>query len=294
MTGKESKYDCLIVDDEEALSKSTCEYFNLFGIVTAWAPSAVSCLEFLRENEPSLIMLDINLGGSSGFDFMREELKRARENERKAAQSKKELVASLSHDIKTPVASIKAVAELMIAKSPDSAGQLEIITAKADQIDLLITDMFHATLEELEQLKVDPRELPSTVLYELLQGADYERKIGPFKVPECLITADKARLQQVLDNIVSNSYKYAGTEISVKAFFEDCFLAVEIADVGPGVAPDELPLVFEKFYRGTNASHKSGVGLGLYIAKHLLNKMGGDIQCRQKAVGFTVKILLAM
>ena len=65
-------YDCLIVDDEVALSKSTCEYFNMFGVKTAWAPDAESCRDFLKGNEASLILLDINLGSSSGFDLCKE------------------------------------------------------------------------------------------------------------------------------------------------------------------------------------------------------------------------------
>ena len=63
------KYNCLIVDDEEALSQSTCEYFNMFDVKTAWVANAVSCLNFLRDNETDLILLDINLGNSSGFDL---------------------------------------------------------------------------------------------------------------------------------------------------------------------------------------------------------------------------------
>lgn len=62
-------YDCLIVDDEEALAQSTCEYFNLFGVQTAWAADAKSCLAFLQENDTDLILLDINLGSSSGFEL---------------------------------------------------------------------------------------------------------------------------------------------------------------------------------------------------------------------------------
>jgi len=63
------KYDCLIVDDEDLLSDSTCEYFNTFGVKTAWVPGAAGCMAFLRDNETDLILLDINLGGSSGFDL---------------------------------------------------------------------------------------------------------------------------------------------------------------------------------------------------------------------------------
>ncbi|WP_042169573.1 response regulator transcription factor [Paenibacillus gorillae] len=63
------KYDCLIVDDEEVLSQSTCEYFNLFGVNTAWVADSTACMNFFRENSAEVILLDINLGSSSGFDL---------------------------------------------------------------------------------------------------------------------------------------------------------------------------------------------------------------------------------
>ena len=63
------KYDCLIVDDEQALSLSTCEYFNMFDVKTAWVESKVACLDFLRDHETDLILLDINLGDESGFEL---------------------------------------------------------------------------------------------------------------------------------------------------------------------------------------------------------------------------------
>lgn len=65
------KYDCLIVDDEEALSESTCKYFNMFDVKTAWVADEKSCLNFFREHQADLILLDINLGDSSGFDLCR-------------------------------------------------------------------------------------------------------------------------------------------------------------------------------------------------------------------------------
>jgi len=63
------KYDCLIVDDEVALSESTCEYFNMFDVKTAWVADQQACLDFFLENEANLILLDINLGDESGFDL---------------------------------------------------------------------------------------------------------------------------------------------------------------------------------------------------------------------------------
>lgn len=65
------RYDCLIVDDEVMLSTNTCEYFNMFGVKTAWVADEAACLDFLRENQADLILLDINLGNSSGFDLCR-------------------------------------------------------------------------------------------------------------------------------------------------------------------------------------------------------------------------------
>lgn len=64
-----SKYDCLIVDDEKALSQSTCEYFNMFGVKTFWAADEKACFDFLAQNKTDLILLDINLGQSSGFEI---------------------------------------------------------------------------------------------------------------------------------------------------------------------------------------------------------------------------------
>lgn len=227
---------------------------------------------------------------TESFDLMRVQLAAARENERLANESKKELVASLSHDIKTPIASIKAVSELMIAKGSQSA-ELHTIISKADQVDLLITNMFHATMEELSQLKVEPKEIESTVLYEVVQNADYNKKVKPFTIPECIVSADRMRLQQVFDNIINNSYKYAGTEIEITAGFEGSYLAVEVKDFGCGVLDEELPLLFEKFFRAGNANDKSGSGLGLFISKYFMNQMHGDIECDNRN-GFTVYVFI--
>lgn len=234
---------------------------------------------------------------TESFDLMREELAKARENERKANQSKKELVASLSHDIKTPVASIKAVSEIMIVKTirEEDKRQLEIINAKADQINTLISNMFTATLEELQELKVRVTEESSQELYDLIQSADYNASVTMNAIPECIILIDKLRLLQVIDNIISNSYKYAGTSISFTAKLNGAYLELAFKDYGPGVSEDEIPLLFNKYYRAENSAGKSGTGLGLYISKYLMNKMSGDISCMNAEDGFTIilKLMLA-
>lgn len=245
------------------------------------------------------IPLEMDKGNKFGaftesFDLMREELAKARESERKANQSKRELVASLSHDIKTPVASIKAVSEVMSVKTGDAEilRQLEIINTKADQIDFLITNMFNATLEELEELSVINTELQTTELYDIIKSSDYNNKVSISKISECIVLADKLRLTQVIDNIISNSYKYADTSISVTSRIKGKTLELEFNDFGHGVSEEELPLLFNKFYRAGNAEGKSGSGLGLYISKYLMSKMSGDIDCRNTEDGFTVILYL--
>ena len=213
---------------------------------------------------------------SESFDLMREQLAVARENERLANVRKKELVASLSHDIKTPTASIKVIAELYAVKH----GQPQEMTAiidKVDQIDLLITNMFSATLEELEQLKVAMQEVPTTALVAMIHDADYAYRVRKFELPDCVLTIDPLRLRQIIDNIIGNAYKYAETEVEVSAWIEDDDKAyiLRIRDFGLGVAKEELGLLCEKFYRAENAQHKNGTGLGLYLSSYFMSEMGG-------------------
>lgn len=237
-----------------------------------------------------------NLFGAftESFDLMRDELYKARENEREAERSKKELVASLSHDIKTPVASIKSATELMLFTTDDEEyrEQLEGINAKAEQINSLITDIFHSALEELQALSVSVIEILSVSILNLIQYADYEKRVKPFELPDCLVSADPVRLQQVFDNIIGNSYKYAGTDIDIHAYFEEQFLVIEFIDCGTGVREDELPLLTNKFYRGKNAAVKNGYGLGLYICKYLMEQMSGGLQCENRSDGFCVRLML--
>lgn len=238
-----------------------------------------------------------NLFGAftESFDLMREELRVAKENEFLANQSKKELVASLSHDIKTPVASIQSAMDLMLLKA-DAKDQkrIQAVMGKCDQINALITDMFHATLEELQVLRVEAVETSSEVLHELIGQADYEDRIPNFKVSSCLILADPTRLQQVFDNIISNSYKYAGTDIFVESTLEQDFLVIQMRDFGAGVPDEELPLLFNKFYRSSKVETIVGYGLGLYLARYFMTEMAGEIDCENVEDGFVVRVKLKL
>lgn len=233
---------------------------------------------------------------TESFDLMREELKKAKLQELAANQSKKELVAKLSHDIKTPVASIQAVSELMVVQtsSDKEKQQLTIIQEKANQIDRLISDLFHATLEELQELPVYAKQQDSRALKTLLTQADYQHRAQIEEIPQCLLWYDEQRLQQVFDNVFANSYKYANGDMQVSFTYESKYLLILIRDDGCSVEAEELPRLFDKYYRGKNGDKKSGAGLGLYISRYFIEQMGGYMEAYQHEDGFCMHIALAL
>lgn len=248
-----------------------------------------------------------NLFGAftEAFDIMRTELKKARAAEAKANESKKELVANLSHDIKTPIASIKAVSEvgIQLTDNENVQNKYKQIIQKADEINSLITNLFTATLEELSHLSVTPDTVKSSELKILLENSDYLSRANISDLPDCLIYADKLRLQQVFDNIFANSYKYADTGIYVTAseccqagkdYASSRYLAVCIEDCGGGVSAEELPFLKEKFKRGSNIKHIDGAGLGLYISDYFMREMHGRLEVENGQSGLRVTVVLAV
>ena len=234
------------------------------------------------------------------FDIMREELRRAKENEYKANVSKKELVAELSHDIKTPIATIKAACEVIEVKSAKSEGigglelhdKVQLIEKKADVVEQLINNMFHATLEELEVLKVEPQEELSTCIDEMFKELQVYGNIHiENQIPQCLLWMDKLRMVQVIDNIVNNAMKYAKTDVHISYSQRDNGILIRIKDDGPGVPEEDLAKVSEKFYRGSNVAGENGSGLGLYLTKMFMEKMEGQMNCYNDN-GFVVELFL--
>ncbi|MBQ1247954.1 MAG: HAMP domain-containing histidine kinase [Clostridiales bacterium] len=235
-----------------------------------------------------------NIFGSftESFDIMRTELSEAKQKEYEAQRSKMELVSQLSHDIKTPVASIKALGELLEAQStdPKSKERLGSIVTKADNIDAMVSDLFTETLTELNELNVETSEQESRILDRIIKDADHMDLVTGRNVEECIIMCDPLRVTQVVNNIIFNSYKYAGTKIHLESHIEDDYLVVSFTDEGGGVSNDEIPMITKRFRRGENAKGKPGSGLGLAIAYELMEKMGGDLEVANADKGLRVRL----
>lgn len=216
---------------------------------------------------------------SESFDLMRTELAAARRREREAHESKRELVAQISHDIRTPVASISATAELMALRSEDPSVEqaLGVIRGKTAQIERLMTELFQANDAQLASLSVTPHEFASTDLEPLIRAADPQGLTRIGAIAECILHGDRRRLEQVIDNVVANSAKYAGTPIDVAGRIVGPLLELTFADRGPGVPEAELSAIFGRGARGSNVGDVPGQGLGLFTSAYLMERMGGSI-----------------
>lgn len=254
-------------------------------------------------NEP-LMLEKNNMFGSftESFDIMREELAASKDRELALQKKEQELVASLSHDLKTPVTGIKVTSELLKAKHEMNGGDEEEITKldniykKADEIDRLVTDLFSSTLENLGEFKVNCKDESSSVLGEIVSKHDDKGLIVSGNVPGVIINIDTKRMSQVIGNIIYNSYKYANTKIDIEYKVIEDYLEMKIRDYGPGVPEDEIDLITNKFYRGKKQqdSNADGSGLGLYIARILMEKMNGELIPSNQDKGFAVTLLIPL
>lgn len=228
---------------------------------------------------------------TQAFDMMGKELEQSVITQDKLEKERKELIANISHDIKTPIASIKAYSEALrdgVAEHPETAQKyIDVILEKANSLNKLVGDLFEHALQDLGNLRINlqdcySRELLKGIIEPLdiqLVGQAYGLEIDG-ELPNVLIKADAMRLEQVIANIVQNAVKYTQAgQLRFKAQIEDGCLLVSISDNGRGIPPEEIPFIFDRFYRGEQArnSRAEGAGLGLSICKYIIEQHGGSI-----------------
>jgi signal transduction histidine kinase len=106
-----------------------------------------------------------------------------------------------------------------------------------------------------------------------------------------VVYADPERVVQITENLINNAKKYAGTGLKITAERKGNMAEIHFRDYGSGVPDEDMPFIFDKFYRGHNRGQQKGSGLGLYIVKYLMTKMDGDVILRNSDSGLTAKLI---
>lgn len=221
-------------------------------------------------------------------------------------QSRKELVASISHDLRTPLASIQGYVEALqdgVATDPETKKKyLETIKTKTIQVNRLIDDLFEFSKLELEQLPMTMQTMNSSFLAEILIQMESDiKRLGAradidLNIPSVLIRLDPERMIQVIQNIVNNALRYIDKSsglIEMSALVQNQHFVIKIKDNGTGIKEEDLPHIFDRFYRGDKSRSRNfgGTGLGLAISKTIVEAHGGELEVKSKiGVGTTFYI----
>ena len=231
-----------------------------------------------------------HLGNS--FNEMAAQLQAVEAKQKTLDTLRRDLIAWVSHDLRTPLTSIRAILEALADGIVDDPATIQryLRTAQQDirQLSLLIDDLFEMAQVDAGGLQLQPAWTALTDLVsdtiesfsELAkrQGVQLNGSIAPGTDPVYL---DAQRISRVLANLVSNALRHtpSGGAVRIRAAREGARVLVEVEDSGEGIKPDDLPHVFERFYRGEKSRNRAtgGAGLGLAIARGVIEAHGGQI-----------------
>jgi signal transduction histidine kinase/DNA-binding response OmpR family regulator len=215
-----------------------------------------------------------------------------------ATQTDPDIVATIAHELHTPITSVRSYADMLLKGraeplAPKQEQLIRAVRSNAVRMQLLVSDL--QDISQIESghlpLKLEAISLIET-LKETLQATKGQIEARsqqlmaelPDSLP--LVQADKARLTQILTNLVSNAYKYTpnGGKIRVRAWHQQGYVYCAVSDTGIGLSPEEQTKLFRKFFRSENPAVQEmfGTGLGLCIVKHLVELQGGQVMVQSK------------
>ena len=219
------------------------------------------------------------------LEELKDSLNYAKEELHKTEEYRKDLMANVSHDLKTPLTMIKAYAEMSTdIHSNNKKKQKEdinIIISEVDRLTLLVNDILtlskiQSNIETLNKEDFDLIELTKDILkkYSVLEETENYKFIFNHNKDKIIINADKQKLEQVLYNLVNNAINYTGDDNTIKInITEEENIKVEIIDTGKGIKKEDIPYIWDKYYKNKkeHKRNKIGTGLGLSIVKNILN-----------------------
>jgi signal transduction histidine kinase len=234
------------------------------------------------------------------------ELERQNHQLRQLDSLKDEFVALVSHELRTPLTSIRGYLELISEDSNLTDEQLrflETIDRNAQRLQRVVGDLLFVAQVEAGKLSLEQGAVDmNAVVEEAVQAAEpsaaaksiaFSFELG--ELPE--IQGDRARLAQVVDNFISNAIKFTptGGSVTVTTHARPGEIEIVVADTGMGIPTDELPLLFQRFFRAERATSGAipGTGLGLAIAKAIVAGHGGRIRVESEdGAGTTFRVIL--
>jgi signal transduction histidine kinase len=242
---------------------------------------------------------------ASAFDHMAEQLEQAFSRERALEAGRRELITAVSHDLRTPLsttrAMVEALADGVVTEASDVKRYLDLILQETQHLSRLIDDLFELSQIDsgalrLHCMSVDLGQLISEMVaaYQVRaveNGVSIEEALAS-GVESTRIQADPERLQRVLRNLLDNALRHTprGGTISVQAVTDSSVVQMSVNDSGPGVADAELTRIFDRFYRGEPSRRRdeataAGAGLGLAIARGLIQAHRGRIWAERSPLG---------
>jgi two-component system phosphate regulon sensor histidine kinase PhoR len=209
---------------------------------------------------------------------------------RRLEMIRQDFISNISHELRTPIASVKALAETLTEgaiEDPSVAKDfLSRINVEVDKLAQMVQELGELSRIEsgeapLQKRHVNIADAIGHAVDRLRAQADRAGLNLDFVIPSTLpeVMADEARVEQVLVNIIHNAIKFtpSGGGISISAKARDTDILVSVSDTGVGIPADDLPRIFERFYKADKSRSGGGTGLGLAIAKHIVEAHGGRI-----------------
>jgi PAS domain S-box-containing protein len=262
-------------------------------------------VEIRRDGRRRAIHLRLfDVADESGRAIGRGLLLRDVTRERELEEFKTTLLAAVGHEVRTPLAAIKGYASTLLQQDvtwplADQRHFLQTISGEADRLGQLVSNLLDLSRQEaglllLNRRPVRVRDLVAKTIERLSHpGVTLSLHI-PDDLP--LVNVDSGRIEIVLHNLVANALRYGEGEVRITAERRGDGIVVSVSDNGPGIAPDELPHVFERFYRARHGrqQHSGGTGLGLTICKAFIEAHGGIIWAESSRRGTTISFSLPL
>ena len=209
---------------------------------------------------------------------------------RKLETVRRDFISNVSHDLRTPLASVKALAETLnegaLEDPPAARRFLKQIETEIDNMTQLVHELLELSRIESGRVPIERRSIdPCQFLEQAIERMALQAERAGLSLRlDCAgdlpqVRVDPERIQQVLVNLIHNAVKFTrpGGEIVVSAAPRGSEVVIQVRDTGVGIAPEDLARIFERFYKADRSRSGGGTGLGLSIARHLVEAHGGRI-----------------